>query len=155
MKNLIDILLEKKYLIDTNVGKDDAKIEKKMKQLADAHDVPGSWQSGKSLEIIAKTAKDIFKDEIIKIVVPYANFNCYGPAKDIYDDVRSQMPFVTRRYKKHISQTSTLFYGEKQVNSGGSFLPFQSYADEFYIKEYKFEKGIPTFYLVRYHESFM
>ena len=160
MKHIIDLISERLNLNkDSKISKpkidvDIKKLEKKVEKFCKEGDLPkGMWANGRQLDTLSKIAMNIFGDIVIRINVPYHGFNCYGPAKKIYEDVYGQMPFSKK--SKSIKTVTTLFYNDKLVNSNGIFLPFQAYSDCFYVKSGKLIDGIPTFELKRYYESFM
>jgi hypothetical protein len=129
------------------------KLRKKADKFCKEGDLPkGMWANGKQLDTLSKMAKNIFGDIVIRINVPYSNFNCYGPANKIYEDVYGQMPFSKK--SKSIKTVTTLFYGTTPVDAG-NFLPFLAFSDCFYVKSGSIINGVPTFELKRYYESFM
>lgn len=140
-------------------------LEKLMLEFDTKNDLPkGMWANGKSLRLIAKSAAEIFGDIVIKILLPNGNdknniyndssFNCFGSAKQIYKDVEGLMPFTKSPIRANAAKS--LFWGKNKIQNG-NYLPFQAYSDAFYVKQNASEiiNDIPTFYLVRYYESFM
>jgi hypothetical protein len=80
----------------------------------------------------------INNDETIEFLINsgYSTFNCHGNINDIIDDIKGLMPFSIKR--KHESQCTTLFYGNKKINRT-NYLPFQSSYDRFKFKSIKVE----------------
>lgn len=152
--------------IDTKkVSVDTTKLEALMHKFEKAYDLPkGMWANGMQLSVIAEGAQKIFgNDTVIQIWLPKPNkndghdencFNCFGTTKQIATDVVGLMPF-TKKPIKDENAAKSLFWGKDPIKKG-NFLPFLAYSDAFYVKQNaELIDGVPTFYLVRYYESFM
>lgn len=100
---------------------------------------------GSQLDRISKVCAEVFGDKVIKIKLPYRDFNCHGPASEIAKDVLYLMPFRGGDVSGQ-DKTTTLFYGEIKV-CRGNHIPFQADVDTFYISEVE-EFPEPTITLV-------
>lgn len=83
------------------------------------------------LNQITKDLAEVLEDENVCIKLPYYDFNCHGAASMVNKDVMGVMPFSKCRidYK----DTTTLFYGDDRVSDCGTYLPFLSDSDCFFI----------------------
>ena len=163
--NLITEYLSTKVKANTvKNDEDNAKLEELMHEFEKENDLPkGMWANGKSLRRITASAEKIFGDTIIKIWLPSNNdknnynencFNCFGTAKQINKDVEGLTPFTKKPIRDN-NAAKSLFYGKDKIENG-NYLPFQASSDAFYVKQNaEMNDGVPTFYLVRYYESFM
>ena len=90
------------------------------------------YPMGSYLDRISAVCADVFGDKVIKINLPYHDFNCHGPASEIAKDVNYLMPFKGGDVCGQ-DDTTTLFYGDDRIHHG-NYVPFQSWADTFYIE---------------------
>lgn len=162
--NLITEYLNTK-IDHVKANQDTKKLETLMHDFEKAYDLPkGTYANGKKLDTIVKGAQEILGDKtVIQIWLPSINdknkynencFNCFGTTKQIAKDVVGLMPF-TKEPIRDSNAAKSLFYGKDHI-SNGNYLPFLAYSDTFYVKQNaELINGIPTFYLVRYYESFM
>lgn len=86
-----------------------------------------AYAMGYQLDTISKELNEKIPNEVVKIVIPYSNFNCYGKVSDINHDVIGVMPstYLYGDRSKCIKQedATTLFYGEKPITKY-NFVPF-------------------------------
>jgi len=101
---------------------------------------------GHQLDAITKACAKVYGEKVIRVVVPYRNFNCRGPANKIAEDVLMLMPFKGTDVLG-ADKTTTLFYGETKVGRG-SYLPFQADCDTFYVDSVQ-ELEVSTIQLVK------
>lgn len=87
---------------------------------------------GTSLKGITKRVAELYGSKKVQINVPYSNFNCKGTANRIAKEVSGLTPFSKNRIEE--SSVTTLFYGDKLVNSRRYYLPFQGECDVYFIK---------------------
>jgi hypothetical protein len=162
--NLITEYLSAK-IDHVKADKDIKKLEALMHEFEKQYNLPkGMWANGRKLDTIVKGAQEILGDEtVIQIWLPSTNdkdkynencFNCFGTTKQIAKDVVGLMPF-TKDPIRDANAAKSLFYGKDHI-SNGNYLPFLAYSDTFYVKQNaEMKDGVPTFYLVKYYQSFL
>ena len=92
------------------------------------------------VSIVLIIGQIINNDESIQFLINsgYSSFNCHGNINDIINDIKGLMPFSKNR--KHESECTTLFYGNKKIERG-NYLPFLSSYDRFKLKSTKIENN--------------
>ena len=94
------------------------------------------WAMGYQLDTITKELNEKIPNEVVKIIIPYADFNCSGKVSDINHDVVGIMPstYLYGDRSKCIEQddTTTLFYGVRPITNR-NFVPFLAECDCFRI----------------------
>ena len=88
-------------------------------------------ECGFSLRSITSRIAELYGSKQVRINVPYSNFNCKGTANRIAKEICGLTPFSKTPIE--IEDAKTLFYGDKQVNKRGYYLPFQGECDVFFV----------------------
>jgi hypothetical protein len=121
-------------------------IEEKCEMILDRlKEQGGFWETGNQLPSIAGFIAKIFGEDVVRINIPYSNFNCFGPANVIADESKKLMPFSKEPMR--YDATTTMFYGSTHIEQG-NFLPFLAEVSVYHIDSYNIVEGnLPVFNL--------
>lgn len=105
----------------------------------------GFGAMGYSLDTITKWLNERVPDMNVRIYVPYFcgityhDFIVKGKVADVHREVYGVLPDTHLKGKKedyvNVEDTTTFFYGDKQANRMGTFLPFLSNYDVYFVIE--------------------
>ena len=105
----------------------------------------GFWETGCQLPTIAEFIARVLGEDVVRINIPYSNFNCFGPANVIADESKKLMPFAKEKIR--YDATTTMFYGSTHIEEN-NFLPFLAEVSVYHIESYDIVEGnLPVFHL--------
>ena len=97
----------------------------------------GFGVTGDALDDITEYLNERIPNGFVRINVPYNGFNVRGRVAKVHRDVHGVMPstylYGNRAECVKEDDTDTLFYGDTMVTKKGSFLPFLSNCDVYFV----------------------
>lgn len=106
----------------------------------------GFGVTGFALDTITKFLNDRIPNNEVRINVPYYEFNVRGKVSEVHREVHGVMPmtYLSKHYDEVVKEgeTTTFFYGNRLANEIGTYLPFLSECDVYFISESKEENGV-------------
>lgn len=98
----------------------------------------GFGVTGDALDDITKYLNERIPDGMVRINVPYHGFNVRGRVAKVHRDVYGLMPstYFSGDHAKclEIEDTDTLYYGDTRVTRRGTFIPFLSDCDVYFVE---------------------
>lgn len=150
IKSLYGNLLRRKDFKTILENPKEYTTEEKCKLVFDRFSEKGKmWETGSSLPVIAEFIAKVFGDSVVKINLPYANFNCVGPASKIAWESDRLMPYPKSKEHIEYGDATTMFYGHTPIERG-NFLPFLADVSCYHVSKYSFSAdGMPIFHLAK------
>jgi len=100
----------------------------------------GFGATGSPLDDITAFLNERIPWKNVRINVPYHGFNVRGKVSDVHRDVRGVMPstylYGNREECIKMEDATTLYYGDRPANGRGTFLPFLSECDVYFVTDY-------------------
>ncbi len=100
----------------------------------------GFGATGFALDSITKWLNEKIPNKEVRINVPYYDFNVKGKVADVHRDVHGVMPmtYLSGHYDEVVkeSDTTTLYYGNNRIERRGTFIPFLSECDVYFVTDY-------------------
>ena len=96
--------------------------------------------TGHALDEITEWLNGKIPFKQVRINIPYHDFNVRGKVSDVHRDVRGVMPstylYGNREECIKEEDATTLYYGDRPANQRGTYLPFLSECDVYFVTDY-------------------
>ena len=137
----------RKSMVIEETPKNDRPIKEKLAKLKERFkNSDEGYHIDSQFDTISKVTAELFGNDNVKFVFPYATFVAEGSANLIAEETKRSMPFAENPIK--YSDITTMYYHKGIKLNQGNFLPYLAESDTFYIDKVE-EDTIPTIYLKR------